>query len=190
MAKKIGWKPAFIVVVARLALSNAGCALLDGIMKPTASEEIPNPYKVEAGEIKSINGNITTGKLNLVNLPQGVKGKKNPDGEIVEQISVVKASQNGKTTYVFMTEYPRHCLHVKIDNAPSVEVVSEKRDGDIVLTDTMFPVPSAMLKSLRNCKTLILQAESVKSNRGTVDYMSAIMMSEPEAIAALQKLLE
>jgi hypothetical protein len=190
MAKKISGELASIAVVVGLALSSAGCALLGGVLKPTAPEEVPNPYEVQVGSIKHIDGDIKTEKLNLIDLPQGVKHKNNRDGETVEQISVLKSSQNGKIVYMFMTEYPRHCLHVKIGDAPSVEVVSEKRDGDIVLTDTLFPISTAMLESLKNGKTLVLQAENVKYKDETIDYKSVIMTVEPAAIEALHKLFE
>jgi hypothetical protein len=42
MTKKIGWKLAFIAVVVGLVFSSAGCALLGGALKPTASEELSN----------------------------------------------------------------------------------------------------------------------------------------------------
>jgi hypothetical protein len=190
MVKKIWWRPAFMAVLVGLALSSAGCAIFGGALKLTASEELPNPYEVQTGEIKDIDGDIKTQKLNLINLPQGVKHKNNQNGETVEQISALTSSRNGENVYMFMSEYPRHCLHVKIDDAPSVEMVSEKRDGDIVLTNTLFPIPSAMLESLRNCKTLVLQAENVKYKNETVDYKSAIMTVEPAAIEVLHTLLE
>jgi hypothetical protein len=190
MAKKIALELACIAVAVGLALSSLGCTILGGVLKPTASEELPNPYEVQVGAIKDIDGDIKTEKLNLVNLPQGVKHKNSRNGETVEQISIFNSSRDGKSIYMFMSEYPRHCLHVKIDDAPSVEVVSDKRDGDVVLTNTLFPIPSAMLESLRNCKTLILQAENVKYKNETVDYKSAIMTVEPAAIEALHRLLE
>jgi hypothetical protein len=190
MVKKIGWTLAFIAAAGGLVLSSAGCAVLGGSLKPTASEELPNPYEVQQLEtIEDIDGDIKSEKLNLINLPQGVK-HKNRDGKTVEQISVLKSSRDGKAVYLFMTEYPRHCLHVKINDMPSVEVVSDKMDGDIVLTNTLFPIPSAMLESLKSCKTLVLQAENVKYKNETVDYKSAIMTVETAAIEVLQKLLE
>jgi hypothetical protein len=186
MAKKNFWGIPVMVLV----LSSASCAVLDGLLKPAASEELPNPYEVQQLEtIKDIDGDIKSEKLNLIDLPQGVK-HKDRDGKTVEQISVLKSSSNGKTVYLFMTEYPRHCLHIKIDDTPSVEVVSNKMDGNIVLTNTLFPIPSAMLKSLKRCKTLVLQAENVKYKNETVDYKSAVMTVETAAIKALQKLLE
>jgi hypothetical protein len=190
MTKKIGLELASIAVAIGLVLSIGGCAILGGVLKPTASEELPNPYEVQVGTIKDIDGDIQTAKLNLINLPQGVKHKNNRNGETVEQISIFNSSRDDKSIYMFMSEYPRHCLHIKIDDAPAVEMVSEKRDGEVVLTNTLFPIPSAMVESLRKCKTLIIQAENVKYKNETVDYKSAIMSVEPAAIEALHKLLE
>jgi hypothetical protein len=165
----------------------SGCASLSS---GGSVQEVPNPYEVQTGTIQDINGDIKTEKLNLINLPPGVKHKTDRNRGTVEQISLLRSSRNGEDAYMFMSEYPRHCLHIKIDDAPAVEMVSEKMDGNVVLVNTLFPIPSAMLKSLRNSKALVLQAETVKYKNETVDYKSAVMTVEPAAIEALHKLLE
>jgi hypothetical protein len=47
MTKKTGWKLTFIAVAVGLVFSSVGCALLGGVSKPTAQEELPNPYEVQ-----------------------------------------------------------------------------------------------------------------------------------------------
>lgn len=187
MANRKNWV-GILTAVLVFGLVFSGCGTLITFAKP--SEELPNSYEVETGEIKDIDGDIKTEKINLVNLPKGVKHRNNSAGETVEQISVLKSGRDGNNAYFFMTEYPRHCLHIKIDNAPSVEMVSDKRDGEIVLVNTLFPISSDMLESLKKCGALVLQAENVKYKNETVDYMSAIMPVEPEGIEALHKLLQ
>jgi hypothetical protein len=148
MAKKFIIKLPLLAVAVGFVLTSMGCVHLPVFLGGDGG----NPYRVRTETKQDIEGETKREKLPLIM-------STNMFMQYTPVLSLVRTtSGNGRSSYSLQSAYITTVVQVKIDSASSIRIPhpdldTDGRGGVLFYGDRL----DGLIKSLRNCKKLILQ---------------------------------